>query len=56
MQGKGVLSLDRSYLRMIRDMVADGWEVDLVYLWLPSVEACQERVAERVARGGHNIR
>jgi len=45
----------RSYLRMIRDLVANGWEVDLVYLWLPSVEACLERVAERVARGGHNI-
>ncbi len=29
----------RSYLRMIRDMVAEGWEVHLVFLWLPSTEA-----------------
>lgn len=45
----------RSYLKLIRELVADGWEVHLVYLWLPSVAACVERVAERVARGGHNI-
>ena len=45
----------RRYLKLIRELVADGWEVHLVYLWLPSVAACLERVAERVARGGHNI-
>lgn len=45
----------RSYLRLIRELIIAGWEVHLVYLWLPSVAACLERVAERVARGGHNI-
>ena len=45
----------RSYLKLIRQLVTDGWEVHLVYLWLPSVAACIERVAERVARGGHHI-
>ncbi len=45
----------RSYLRMIRELVASGWEVHLVYLWLPGVATCCERVAERVARGGHDI-
>ena len=45
----------RSYLRMIRELVATGWEVRLVYLWLPGVVTCCERVAERVARGGHDI-
>ncbi len=45
----------RSYLRLIRKMVEDGWEVHLVYLWLPTADACVERVAERVAQGGHNI-
>ena len=38
----------RSYLRMIRKLVEDGWIVQMFYLWLPSVEACQQRVAERV--------
>lgn len=27
----------------------------LTYLWLPGVATCCERVAERVARGGHDI-
>lgn len=45
----------RSYLSMIRKLVATGWEVHLVYLWLPGVPTCCERVAERVARGGHDI-
>jgi predicted ABC-type ATPase len=27
----------------------------MFYLWLPSVEACLQRVAERVKHGGHNI-
>jgi predicted ABC-type ATPase len=45
----------RSYLRMIRELMASGWTVHLFYLWLPSVGICKARVAERVARGGHNI-
>lgn len=45
----------RSYLRMIRQLISDGWIVQMFYLWLPSVEACRQRVAERVKHGGHNI-
>ena len=45
----------RGYLRLIRHLLADGWRVDLYYLWLPSVEMSIERVAERVAHGGHDI-
>ena len=45
----------RSYLRMIRQLMSDGWIVQMFYLWLPSVEACRQRVAERVKHGGHNI-
>jgi predicted ABC-type ATPase len=45
----------RSYLRMIRQLMSDGWIVQMFYLWLPSVEACLQRVAERVKHGGHNI-
>lgn len=40
---------------MIRELVSDGWIVQMFYLWLPSVEACRQRVAERVKHGGHNI-
>ncbi len=45
----------RSYLWMIRELVSDGWLVQMFYLWRPSVEACRQRVAERVKHGGHNI-
>ncbi len=45
----------RSYLRMIRELVTDGWVVQMFYFWLPSLEACRQRVAERVEHGDHNI-
>jgi len=45
----------RNYLRLIRQLLADAWRVDLYYLWLPTIEMCIERVAERVAHGGHDI-
>jgi len=45
----------KSYISMIRKMLADGWQVNLFYLWLPNVEASLNRVAERVRHGGHNI-
>ena len=45
----------RTYLKLIRELLADDWEVRLFYLWLPSVEMSLARVAERVAHGGHDI-
>jgi predicted ABC-type ATPase len=32
-----------------------GYTVNLIYLWLPSADLAVERVAKRVASGGHNI-
>ena len=45
----------RSYLRLIKQLQADGWRVELIYLALPNSEVSRLRVAERVAHGGHNI-
>lgn len=45
----------RTYLRLIRQLLADDWQVNLYYLWLPSIEMSIARVAERVAHGGHDI-
>ena len=45
----------RSYLRMTRELVNAGWEVNLIYLWLPNVDISRERVAERVEHGGHHV-
>ena len=45
----------RSYLRLIERLHDSGWQVELIYLALPSVELSKLRVAERVAHGGHKI-
>jgi predicted ABC-type ATPase len=45
----------RVYLRLMRRLQGLGWQVELIYLALPSVEMSKLRVAERVAHGGHNI-
>jgi predicted ABC-type ATPase len=45
----------RGYLRLIQRLRAKGWRVVLVYLVLQNVAASEQRVAERVRFGGHNI-
>lgn len=45
----------RTYLKLIKQLKAGSWHVELVYLALPSMEMSKLRVAERVAHGGHNI-
>ena len=42
-------------MKLIRQLLDDDWIVELIYLWLPSVEVSRHRVAERVAHGGHDI-
>ena len=45
----------KSHLSRVRRMLEDGWRVDLIYLWLPGVEASLNRVRQRVQQGGHDI-
>ncbi|EWH08051.1 hypothetical protein DS2_19336 [Catenovulum agarivorans DS-2] len=45
----------KNYLKLIKRLKAQNWDVDLIYLALPSVELSKERVTERVKHGGHNI-
>ncbi|HAA44299.1 MAG TPA: hypothetical protein DCE28_02185 [Halomonas sp.] len=45
----------RGYMRLVRQLLSEGWRVELVYLALPSVEMSRLRVAERVLHGGHDI-
>ena len=45
----------RSYSKLIEAAHNDGYEVTLLYFWLKSPEQAIERVAERVAKGGHGI-
>lgn len=45
----------RTYLKLINQLRAQGWRIELIYLALPNVEMSRLRVAERVAHGGHRI-
>ena len=45
----------RGYLRLIGNLQAKGWQVNLIYLALSDVALSKQRVAERVAHGGHDI-
>lgn len=45
----------RSYARMIPEWQVTGYRVKLIFLSLPIVEMAIDRVANRVAQGGHNI-
>ncbi|MCC8038779.1 MAG: zeta toxin family protein [Bacteroidales bacterium] len=45
----------KSYINMVRKAQALGYEVILLFFWLPSVEMAKERVLQRVSEGGHNI-
>ena len=45
----------RAYLSMIRDWHAVGYQVELMFLQLPSADFAVGRVRQRVAQGGHNI-
>src|ERR1700744_2842045 len=45
----------RSYVSLIRDARGMGYKVTLLFIWLDSPETAIQRVADRVAEGGHNI-
>ena len=45
----------RSYVSYIHKAKGLGYNVTLVYIWLNSSELAMQRVAIRVAKGGHHI-
>lgn len=45
----------RSFAPFLRQCKSQGYRVNLIYVWLNSVELAITRVALRVASGGHNI-
>ncbi len=45
----------RSYLTQIPKWRQDGWEVNLIYLYVSNVEFSASRVHQRVLQGGHDI-
>ena len=45
----------KTYAKLIRELQSAHWQVDLIYLYLPSMQNSLKRVAERVKHGGHDI-
>lgn len=45
----------KGHLNFLRHCKALGWRVTLVFLWLPSPQIAIDRIAQRVAAGGHNV-
>ena len=45
----------KSYKQKIEWAKANGYEVTLLFFWLRNVAMAKERVAQRVAEGGHSI-
>ncbi len=45
----------RRYATLIPKWQQIGYEVALIFLWLPKVEMAVERVRERVRQGGHDV-
>ena len=45
----------KSYISLVRRAQSKGYIVRLLFFWLNSPELALQRIAERVAKGGHNI-
>lgn len=45
----------KTNLKLLERCRQNGWRISLFYLWLPSPEMAEARVARRVREGGHNI-
>ncbi len=45
----------RGYLKLVDQLRGTGWRVELIYLALADKSQSHQRVAERVAHGGHDI-
>ncbi len=43
------------YLRRLRRWKADGYEIRIIFLLLPSPQLALRRIASRVRQGGHNV-
>lgn len=45
----------RSYVNLVTQAQAEGYQVHLLFFWLESPDAARKRVARRVSEGGHDI-
>ncbi len=45
----------RAYAPLLRDLRAAGYRIRLDFLWIQNLGITNQRVRQRVAKGGHNI-
>src|SRR5258708_13385384 len=45
----------RSYMLLLRQLKAQGYEIHVFFLWVKTVDLALSRVRERVSRGGHDV-
>lgn len=45
----------KSYKNLVERAKATGYQIIVLFFWLPSPQMAEQRVASRVAAGGHNI-
>jgi predicted ABC-type ATPase len=45
----------RTFVPLLRDLAANGYETHLIFVWLSDAETAIDRVAKRVSLGGHDI-
>ena len=45
----------RNYIKYLTEARGNGYKIHLMYLWLNNENLAVERVAKRVAQGGHHI-
>ena len=45
----------KAYVNLFKKMKQNGYELHLVFLWLPAVKLALARIADRVRNGGHDI-
>lgn len=45
----------KTYRNLVERAKKSGYQVELLFFWLPSPQMAEQRVATRVASGGHNI-
>jgi predicted ABC-type ATPase len=45
----------RTFVSLLEQCKAQGYQINLIYIWLQTSELAVERVKERVASGGHSI-
>lgn len=44
-----------TYISLLRQLKAQGYQIHLFFLWVPTVNIALARIADRVRRGGHDV-